>query len=283
MRRSPKITSDQHSVASGSHEITSDHRWLIPPLGFLTAQNMGQGLDCALTCSTRPLPTPKFFQQNACAKGFELQRESCVFDNAQDLDRDSRIRELRAEGLSFKRIGAQLGITRQRVTQIWERMSAAPTEGAKCWCGVVFPPPSGPGSRRKYCSAKCRYDATRAGKPKVPRRPPTYKHCFDCKEMFEAPGPTKFCVKCQSATRHRRRAYYDALAEAQGGVCAICSLPEVATMASGVVRSLAVDHCHLTNTVRGLLCMRCNATLGAVRDDVAVLEAAAAYLRRHAA
>lgn len=203
-----------------------------------------------------------------------------MFDNAQDLDRDSRIRELRAEGLSFKRIGAQLGITRQRVTQIWDRMSAAPTEGVQCACGVVLPLPSGPGSRQKWCSSKCRHKATYVSKP---RKSPTYTYCGDCKDVYEAPRGDRFCAACRLATSDRRRRCYDELAEAQGGVCEICRLPEVATTRFGVVRRLAVDHCHSTGIVRGLLCMRCNTALGAVRDDVAVLEAAAAYLRRHAA
>ncbi len=220
---------------------------------------------------------------SSATRPFWMQGTSWVFDNAQDLDRDAQIRALRADGLSFKRIGQQLGITRQRVTQIWERMSAAPTEGATCWCGVVFPPPSGPGSRRKYCSAECRGKAVSASRPKKPRKPSAYKYCGDCKEEFGAPSGDRFCAECRLATRDRRRRCYDELAAAQGGVCAICGLPEVATTRFGVVRRLAVDHCHSTGVVRQLVCMRCNTALGAVRDDPSILDAAAAYIRRHAA
>src|SRR6266705_6075811 len=42
------------------------------------------------------------------------------------------------------------------------------------------------------------------------------------------------------------------LLEKQNGVCAICFRPEKGD------KRLAVDHCHVTNVVRGLLCRRCN-------------------------
>lgn len=41
----------------------------------------------------------------------------------------------------------------------------------------------------------------------------------------------------------------------QKGLCAICQHGPIR-------RSLSVDHDHRTNKVRGLLCFRCNVTLG---------------------
>ena len=47
----------------------------------------------------------------------------------------------------------------------------------------------------------------------------------------------------------------------QGGVCAICGLPETRIL-HGQVCQLCVDHDHETGEVRGLLCFMCNTTLG---------------------
>lgn len=66
-------------------------------------------------------------------------------------------------------------------------------------------------------------------------------------------------------------AEYDAMLESQGGRCAICCR-------SRRGRRLAVDHCHATGAVRGLLCSSCNQTLGKMGDDPERLRAAAAYL-----
>lgn len=45
-------------------------------------------------------------------------------------------------------------------------------------------------------------------------------------------------------------------------------------------RSLAVDHCHSTHIVRGLLCSRCNQVIGRMNDDPNLLRRMALYLER---
>jgi Recombination endonuclease VII len=69
---------------------------------------------------------------------------------------------------------------------------------------------------------------------------------------------------------------YDKILINQGYCCAICRIE-----AGEFKRRLAVDHCHKTNKNRGLLCFRCNASIGKFNDNVELLESAVKYLRRY--
>ncbi len=69
---------------------------------------------------------------------------------------------------------------------------------------------------------------------------------------------------------------YEAMMEAQGGVCAVCEGPP-----SGRYKRLHVDHDHLTDEIRALLCHHCNIALGLAEDDPRLLRAMADYLERH--
>lgn len=56
----------------------------------------------------------------------------------------------------------------------------------------------------------------------------------------------------------------------QDGKCKICS--------DDITKKSAIDHCHTTLKVRGLLCGRCNAGLGFFRDNTDYLRGAIEYL-----
>lgn len=67
--------------------------------------------------------------------------------------------------------------------------------------------------------------------------------------------------------------------EKQDGKCKICHQPETSVHAfSGKTKDLAIDHCHRTNKVRGLLCSGCNTAIGLLRENVQTLRSAIAYL-----
>lgn len=66
---------------------------------------------------------------------------------------------------------------------------------------------------------------------------------------------------------------YGRLAAQQGERCAICD-----EIRAEDKKRLAIDHCHETGYIRGLLCHRCNLGLGSFRDSVELLLSAAAYL-----
>ena len=66
--------------------------------------------------------------------------------------------------------------------------------------------------------------------------------------------------------------------EVQEHKCAICGENESLEIRGKIVR-LAVDHCHETGKVRGMLCTRCNQGLGYFRDRIDLLDAAKQYLQ----
>lgn len=118
----------------------------------------------------------------------------------------------------------------------------------------------------KFCN-KCREEKTLVEFPKNKKRP------------NEAASTCKECVKPWRANSSRKRALkkfgltideYERNLERQDGVCAICKRVEVD-------KRLAVDHCHETGKVRGLLCMRCNTAIGNL-NTVQLLEAAKEYV-----
>lgn len=74
---------------------------------------------------------------------------------------------------------------------------------------------------------------------------------------------------------------YGRMLAEQGGVCSICSKPEIRLGPDGKPVPLHVDHDHETNEVRSLLCYKCNSALGSMEDNPANLRKAADYIEFH--
>ena len=70
---------------------------------------------------------------------------------------------------------------------------------------------------------------------------------------------------------------YQEMHDRQDGKCAICGQPET-QLRDGKVKALAVDHCHSTGRIRGLLCSDCNTGIGKLKEDVEILQSAIRYL-----
>lgn len=71
---------------------------------------------------------------------------------------------------------------------------------------------------------------------------------------------------------------YNGMLKAQGDKCAICD-----EVPSEKKKRFAVDHDHTKSgreSVRGILCTKCNFVLGLCNDDIRVLEAMIDYLKR---
>jgi len=141
------------------------------------------------------------------------------------------------------------------------------------------------GLKRFYCSDDCM---------KQWRWPPKRSSCKQCGKVFNARYDRQCCSpECKrelhfdrnqiSNLRHKLKRkgitvdVYNAMLDQQDHRCAICRRNETATI-NGKVKRLAVDHCHESGQVRGLLCQRCNIVIGQLGDSWLTLENAQEYL-----
>lgn len=68
---------------------------------------------------------------------------------------------------------------------------------------------------------------------------------------------------------------YNELLKSQENRCAICY-----TEYTEDSKAFAVDHCHKTSKIRGILCAKCNTALGLFKDSTSVLYSAIQYLEK---
>jgi len=137
----------------------------------------------------------------------------------------------------------------------------------KCWhCGTAV------ARRVAFCSELCRR-RDRLNAPCVRLA------CLVCDTQLpeDAMLGTKFCsVDCRRMESRARRYAISPrdlrVMLAETDRCQICGTP---------CPDLAVDHCHATLKVRGLLCGQCNVGIGMFADDPGRLQAAIDYLKAH--
>jgi len=123
------------------------------------------------------------------------------------------------------------------------------------------------------------------------------RRCYRCKQLkiltdfcenkTKTRGHSYLCKSCRKETRKksdRLQEYkktratieiYERLLNEQNGKCAICGkTPDK--------KRLAVDHSHVTQKIRGLLCVNCNTGLGCFHDSQHLLISAINYIRGEA-
>ncbi len=102
---------------------------------------------------------------------------------------------------------------------------------------------------------------------------------------------TGYCMECQNTRiREQGRDYnlrskyditlveYEEFLKKQNGVCKLCGLVEKAIDKYWKnLKRLAVDHCHKTGKIRGLLCSSCNIGIGNLKHNPELLRKAALY------
>lgn len=138
-------------------------------------------------------------------------------------------------------------------------------------------------SGEKFCPS-CRETKSLEDFPKSPQHASGYySYCKPCKARKMREANSRYREANPEKNRqNNKRAFlkkkygisledYEELLQSQGGKCAICGV-EPDPLA------LAVDHCHESLEIRGLLCASCNWGVGHFRDDIELLYAAAFYL-----
>ena len=68
---------------------------------------------------------------------------------------------------------------------------------------------------------------------------------------------------------------YTSMLSTHNGKCDVCGTER----AGGPHNKFNLDHCHTTGDLRGILCFRCNVTLGQAEDRIELLEKLIKYLR----
>jgi hypothetical protein len=72
---------------------------------------------------------------------------------------------------------------------------------------------------------------------------------------------------------------YLQMIEDQGHQCSICGCD--LKIIKGHRLTACVDHCHKSGKIRGILCNSCNAGIGQLQDDPALVQSALNYLLKH--
>lgn len=110
-----------------------------------------------------------------------------------------------------------------------------------------------------------------------------YCWCKDCSYNYRLSWAHKNKEKVRlikTLSLHRKlnisKDQYLELIELQNNSCKICK-----KTASDQGKNLAIDHCHKTNKVRGLLCDKCNRGLGYFNDNLDSLQNAISYLKEN--
>jgi hypothetical protein len=175
-------------------------------------------------------------------------------------------------------------------------------------CGRIREAKPSRAQRNRFCSQRCARVGNKESelkKPKSEQFKTLIKGYERQKEILSS--KTRICLLCEKAftpisinqrycsnqcrflknrrVRLRRKnlklqitkSEYKRLLAAQNGICAICGSSKGSKFQNN---KFAVDHCHQTNRVRGLLCSPCNLAIGLMRDSPELLERAIKYLQK---
>jgi recombination endonuclease VII len=142
-------------------------------------------------------------------------------------------------------------------------------------CSSMFTPVCG---SQVYCTDPCRVigmQRVRSRLRAVPEnKEKVHAYNLDYHERNYSPGRS-------AKEKNLRHCYglaiedFDAMLEAQKGLCCICGGPPPGK------HGLYVEHHHATGKIRGLVCILCNNVIGNCRESIEILDKVKAYLLKH--
>jgi hypothetical protein len=141
--------------------------------------------------------------------------------------------------------------------------------------------------------------------PKILQQDLPSKKCVKCNndlslknfyfKLNQKTGTTYYhskCIKCYNIYDYNidknlklKKAYgitldqYNDMLSKQDGKCMICQSDNNGFY-NNKPKAFAVDHCHTTGKIRGLLCGDCNAGIGLLKDNIDLLNNAIKYLNK---
>ena len=103
-----------------------------------------------------------------------------------------------------------------------------------------------------------------------------YSKCIGCYNIYDYNIDKNFKLKKMYGITLDQ---YNELLSKQGGKCMICQSDNNGYYRKKP-RAFAVDHCHTTSKIRGLLCSDCNTGIGLLKDNIDLLNNAIKYLNK---
>lgn len=177
--------------------------------------------------------------------------------------------------------------SRNHAARIYTTASKSIPERSCVRCAETFQPYR---DDSLYCTRLCQ---RRARQQRLVDEKPA-QCCHSCGTLVAGSQPgLRVCDACRKDRRPSREAQlererqrrfrtygiteaeYDAMLASQGGCCAICRTD------TPTVKGWAIDHCHESGMVRGILCARCNSAIGLLGEDPQAIARAAEYVSRH--
>lgn len=125
---------------------------------------------------------------------------------------------------------------------------------------------------KKKCSKCCQYKSVSEFSADANTKDNLYIRCKPCVNRYTSKvGRWQMIFKKYGLLQED----YEKMLVLQNNLCAICET----SVPGGTYHVFAVDHCHITGKVRGLLCKNCNTALGILKDNINSFERAAIYLK----